>query len=442
MPLLASDRIGCLFVSLKEKRTMKYSHCTALFLMVLIVALFYCGSALAQQTVPISGPGQEIVEGQRPTLTGNDPKPQDATKAILAAFDRYEVVGMGAAHGNQDLDAFILNLIRTPELPGKINDIVVECGNSLYQPILDRYIAGDDVPLGEVRQVWRNTTQPMCSVSAFYEELFPLVRRINQKLPPEKKFRVVAADPPIDWNKTKNAADFARGQFMMRDPAIASVMEKEVLAKRRKALMLFGTGHLYHNHIEHAPMSLISAVETYEKNYPGATLVIENHTGFGNNSPLAKYNDEFESRMASWPIPSLVEDLPGTWLADLLDKTHNLGGGAVFFKVGKDGKRIESVIDSGEVPATKLLDAYLYLGPRDLLLKELRPAEVFLDKEYMAEMQRRAAITGGGPIADQANPERISDRDYSPFLYDPNELQKMKTGFQQMMGLGPPQPPK
>ena len=77
----------------------------------------------------------------------------------------------------------------------------VECGNSLYQPILDRYIAGDDVPLSEVRQLWRNTTQPMCGTSGFYEELFPLVRRINQKVPPEKKLRMLAGDPPIDWSK-------------------------------------------------------------------------------------------------------------------------------------------------------------------------------------------------------------------------------------------------
>jgi hypothetical protein len=421
---------------------MKWARYSARFLMVVIVALVCGESASTQQSIPIPGPGPEMVEVPRPTVTGSDPEPQDAAKAILAAFDKYEVVGMGAAHGNKDLDDFILNLVRNPALPGRINDIVVECGNSLYQPILDHYIAGDDVPLDQARQVWRNTTQPMCSVSAFYEELFPLVRKINQKLPPGKKFRMLAGDPPIEWSKLKTAADFGRGQFMMRDPAIASVMEKEVLAKRRKALMLFGTSHLYHNHDVHAPMSLISAVETYEEDYPGETLVIEDHTGFGNNSPLAKYNDEFESRMASWPIPSLVQDLPGTWLADLLDKTHNLGGGAVFFKAGKDGKRIESVTDSGDVPVTKLVDAYLYLGPRDLLLKEPRPAEVFLDKDYMAEMQRRAAITGGGPIADQANPERISDRDYSPFLYDPNELQKMKMGFQKMMGLGPPQPPK
>jgi hypothetical protein len=128
-------------------------------------------------------------EPQRPEIKGNEPNPGDAIKSILAAFDKYEVVAMGAAHGNQDLDDFILKLVRDPGLPGRINDIAVECGNSLYQPILDRYLAGDDVRLEDVRPVWRNTTQPMCSVSAFYEELFPLVRRINQKLPAPKKFR-------------------------------------------------------------------------------------------------------------------------------------------------------------------------------------------------------------------------------------------------------------
>lgn len=72
----------------------------------------------------------------------------------------------------------------------------------------------------------------------------------------------------------------------------------------------------------------------------------------------------------------------------------------------------------------KTRQMYLYLGPRDLLLKEPQPAEVFLDKDYMAEVQRRAAITGGGPMADRANPDKISG-DYNPFFYDPNEMQKM-----------------
>src|SRR5476651_360374 len=81
-----------------------------------------------------------------PTATrANTPKPKPAQKAVLDLFHKYEVVGMSAAHGEKDLDDFILALIRNPEFPNKVNDIAVECGNSFYQPILDRYIAGEDV---------------------------------------------------------------------------------------------------------------------------------------------------------------------------------------------------------------------------------------------------------------------------------------------------------
>jgi hypothetical protein len=47
---------------------------------------------------------------------------------------------------------------------------------------------------------------------------------------------------------------------MGRDANIASVMEKEVLSKHHKALMLFGTAHLFHEEN--------TAVGLYEKDYP------------------------------------------------------------------------------------------------------------------------------------------------------------------------------
>ena len=62
----------------------------------------------------------------------------------------------------------------------------MECGNWLYQSTLDRYIARQDVPFTEVRKAWRNTTQTMCGTSGFFEQLFPLVRKINKELPPGK----------------------------------------------------------------------------------------------------------------------------------------------------------------------------------------------------------------------------------------------------------------
>ena len=64
---------------------------------------------------------------------------------------------MPEAHGLKDVDDFILSLIRNPAFSEKVNDIAVECGNSLYQPVLDRYMAGEDVPFKEVQKVWRSS---------------------------------------------------------------------------------------------------------------------------------------------------------------------------------------------------------------------------------------------------------------------------------------------
>jgi hypothetical protein len=398
--------------------------------------MLFGATASAQEPAQIPLPPSGTTEIQAPNPKGSNPKPEDAERTILAAYDKYEVVALGAAHGNKDLDDFLLHLIRNPAFPDKVSVLAVECGNSLYQPILDQYIAGANIPLSQVRQVWRNTTQPMCGVSGFYEELFPLVRRINQSLLPAKKLRVLACDSPIDWSKIKSGSDYGRGQYLMgRDLSIASVMEKEVLSKHSKALMLFGTAHLFHQEG--------TAVGIYEKDYPGVTLVIADHTGFGNWTPLAQYNYEFEARMASWPVPSLVQDLKGTWLADLLDMTYSTGN--VMFGVADGGKlpagpaqpkgTFSEVPLAAEVKFSKMVDAYLYLGPRDLLLNEPTSAEIVLDKNYMTELQRRVALMEVGPIADQANPESISDRDSNPFFYDPEESRKL------MQPLGSDAPP-
>ena len=112
------------------------------FFVVLFATSVFCMATSAQEShqKPVI---YQKTHGETPSPpTKNNPHPEDPTKAVLAAFDKYQVVGMGAGHGYKDLDDLILHLIRDPALPDKMNDIVVECGNSLYQSILDRYIAG------------------------------------------------------------------------------------------------------------------------------------------------------------------------------------------------------------------------------------------------------------------------------------------------------------
>jgi hypothetical protein len=165
--------------------------------------------------------------GAKAKPSGAEPVPQPAIPAILAAFDKYEVVGMSEAHRMKDVDDFILTLIRTPAFSQKVNDIVVECGNSLYQPTLDRYIAGENVSFADVEKVWRNTTQPMCDVSEFFQTFYPLVRAINQKLPQEQRLRVLAGDPPIDWDQVKSQKDFGASDTYDRNQSIAKILSFE-----------------------------------------------------------------------------------------------------------------------------------------------------------------------------------------------------------------------
>ena len=332
-----------------------------------------------------TGSAQTSEQSTKPA--GSEPVPEPAVPAILAAFDKYEVVAMPEAHGMKDVDDFILSLLRNPVFPEKVNDIAVECGNSLYQSILDHYIAGEDVPFAEVRKVWRNTTQPMCGTSGFFEQLFPLVRTINQKLPPGKRLRVLAGDSPVDWDQVTSIKD-APKRFFDREGSIASVMEREVLSKHRKALMLFGTFHLMHGVAR-------DAVATYEKEYPNVTFVI---------SDLLSFNADFpglSQPFAAWPVPSLAL-AKGTWLG-ALDISHFFPPLVMF---DKDCKVVNGFPKDAQKPMADLVDAFLYSGPPELALNEQMPADIALDADYTKELLRREVLMGWPGAATMTQKER------------------------------------
>ena len=323
--------------------------------------------------------------------TAAEPVPEPAIAAILAAFDKYEVVALPAGHGMQDLDDFIFSLIRNPAFSEKVNDIVFESGNSLYQPILDRYIAGQNVSFTEVQKVWRKMGQPAAGASAFVEQFYPLVRALNQKLPPERRLRVLAGDPPIDWDQIKSMDDVIKR--VHRDEGIASVMEREVLSRHRKALMLFGTFHLMH-------AVGGSAVSIYEKDYPNLTFVISELGYFDTDLPSL-----FDSKFVNWPIPSLART-KGTWLG-ALDLSH-------FFpppiRISEEDCKVHQGFPKAfQKPMEELVDAFLYLGPQDLRLREKIPADIALDANYRAELQRGAMMLGF-PGAASETPKEFDEQ--------------------------------
>ncbi len=307
------------------------------------------------------------------------PHPMDGFQAIMQAFDNFPIVALGEAHGRQQEADFIADLVRYPGFSNKVNDIVVECGNPLYQGTLDRYIAGESVPPAELRQVWRNTTGIGAWDSVVYERFFATVRAVNQALPASRRLRVLAADAPIDWSKARNLDDVI--PFVEhRDSYFAAVVEKEVFAKGRHALLILGATHLQRRYPESAPPLGIdpsgNVEHRIEERHPGTTFVIIPVLDFG------KRSTELEPRLSAWPKPAIAY-LRGTWLGAL--DVHELPGMLI--------KRPDDKTTDSPFKLEDWADAYLYLGK---VLTWAEPSsDANADQAYQRELERRRKIEGG-----------------------------------------------
>ena len=311
----------------------------------------------------------------------DEPKPTKAVEELIKVFDRFPLVALGEGHWNQTQHEFVYSLIKHPAFANKVNDIVVEFGNAIYQPIMDRYIAGETVARTDLRQVWRNTTSAMMAWDApIYERFFATVRAVNQTLPKQKRLRVLLGDPPIDWGAIKSRADL-RPVMFARDRHFVSVIEKEVLGKGRKALLFSGTAHL----IRHRPETGPNVTMEVEKLHPGAVFVVMPHQGFGERK------EELEKRLASWPKPGLAL-VKNTWLGDLdPGVAYPVAEMQVILK--PDGGRESGLIEYEGMKYQDMTDAYLYLGPIDSeVIDDTIPPEAQQDEDYQRELQRRRQL--------------------------------------------------
>jgi hypothetical protein len=82
--------------------------------------------------------------------------PQDPVDGIVKLFETYRIVMLGEIHACRQQYDLLDRLVAAPGFDERVNDIVVEFGNARYQNIVDRYIAGENVPLDQVQRAWRD----------------------------------------------------------------------------------------------------------------------------------------------------------------------------------------------------------------------------------------------------------------------------------------------
>ena len=195
-------------------------------------------------------------------------QPLPAARYIVRAFQRYPLVALSELHGNAESRALFESLLRDPEFPAMVSDIVVEFGNARYQEVVDRYLGGNDVPPDLLSRVWRDTTQVSGIFDLpMYAEMLAAVRSANAGLTPGRKLRVWLGDPPIDWTTVTGPADEDMNDW--RDAFFARTVENQIRKKGRRALLFVGGAHIGRQVI--FPNSLIHLLDA---RFPGETLVV------------------------------------------------------------------------------------------------------------------------------------------------------------------------
>lgn len=296
----------------------------------------------------------------------------DPIGGILAAFERSPIVGFGEHHRSSTCHAFLRELIRDPRFAATVNDIVVEFATPFHQDILDRFVVdGAEVDERELRTVWQDTTQLLVWDAPVYRELLVTVRDVNRTLPRDRRVRVLGGDPPIDWSKVHTPSDYE--PFGVRDPDYVKVIEREVLAKHRKALLVIGRMHLPRQHTltTTSGRKLQNLTQLLTERDPDRIFVVWTVIG----SSLGLRPRELRSTKTEIGARSFAELMPQ--LTVLVN--------------GPDGKPAPRPIAPSDLPPIReLVNALLYLGP-DAGEVEV-PAEVYRDAAYVAQLRERAAI--------------------------------------------------
>jgi hypothetical protein len=355
---------------------------------LLIVIFFFMGTYIyldyrQSRTAPNSASDRPVGETLvRPALDG-----------IFEAFEAHPLVGISDHHFDAQAEAFYAAIIRDPRFARKVGNVVVEFGAAGRQDVIDRYVAGEDVPYQELRTVWTDTVGWFPKPGSLgYVQFFAQVRETNKTLLPDERIRVWLGEPPVDWSKVGSGWNLklkrAEGQ---RDSYPAGVIVHNILEKDKKALVIYGGFHFK----KKWSFPLGSLRSKVEAKYPGAFYIVLVNNGL-RPEPCAKY---LEQALDLWPMLALAAPTPGRAsdpeLCDctVIDEADLIDRGLVTIIP------IKRII--GVKPTKVLGDAVLFLGPvndiDDIQYSPMMP-DFFLDADYRREVSRRVEIQHGRPL--------------------------------------------
>jgi hypothetical protein len=280
---------------------------------------------------------------------------------------------MAELHFLQEWHDFITALLFHPALPRQLTDIVVEFGNAYYQQVADRFILSDEpVSRPALAPIWRYQGWD----APVYEQFFRTVRAVNWMRPANRRIRVLLGAPPYDVPTVKSAADpaFRRWWLEPPDQHYTAVVEREVLAKGRRALLIAGGAHLLRG--IYADRKIVNVATRLQRRHPHELYVVDS-VALRPGTQQDAAGKRLQATLAGWPRPSLAS-LAGTWLGAA---TRALDGGRI-------NGLAERAINGVAARYDHQADAILYLGPGERLTASQADPTLFQSGSYRSELER------------------------------------------------------
>jgi hypothetical protein len=303
---------------------------------------------------------------------GRDPHPVNALRGVFEAMGKFPLVAIGEIHFLQEWHDFITALLFHPALPGKITDVVVEFGNAQHQALADRFILRNEpIANAELELIWRHTIGGGVVWDApVYAQFFRTVRAVNWMQPPARRIRVLLGDPAFDYRKVQSVDDKAYLSQVSaeRDPHFVALVEREVLRKGRRALLLAGTGHVLRG-VKNDRTGKPNAASQLEQRHAGQLFVICPIIP----PPRAAQQPEPpppEQALLKWPRPALAA-VHDTWLGDT------------------PGPLAHRALNPKAARFREEADAALYLGPAEALTRSCPEPALYQGGKYAEELQRQ-----------------------------------------------------
>ena len=325
-----------------------------------------------------------------PQVSSTDAIPHaEAVGEILRILDSVPLVAIGDLHGAAEEGAFYQRLIRHPQFPAKVDDLILELGNELYQGIADRYVNGESVPVDSVRMIWEKTTQgPLITATApMYTSMFDAVREVNAKLPRGQRVRILLGDPAVEWKTVTREQLWSI--HTRRGDRMRELARDSVVGKDRRGIMIAGFRHLAR---QRQPSGSDDSKwgELSEK-----VFVIRPHDGFGGAS--ARHEPSIDS-IAPGSLVRLRDTFIGDLEVDDVDRSTPAPGAAPAPSAGNQVPPGMRAVNAGR-RLEDIADGYLYVAPfRSMTFSRPDIERIRSDKARLDDLHRMSCLMIGRPV--------------------------------------------